>query len=423
MKEELFGIVREKREFKWGGFIVLETFDGQYQCVLKGNTEEEKQFARKTLSDLKQESYVKLTGEKILANVKKELVISDVEFVIEAVEVLTAPHTYPSINIYEKELSADTHSIFDNRALTLRNEKNKCIFKIQSLIHNTFRNALSDEGFISISTPKIVATGAEGGTNVFKLDYFGKQAYLAQSPQLYKQMACGALGKVYETAPVFRAEKHASSRHLNEYTSLDVEMILENNFYELIHLEQKILDYIISNVFVKAVKEIKYLDCYHGTMQNPHKSLNIKVSKIKDILGTTGLDMSSDEEKEIAKYALEKHNTDFVFATHYHRDVRPFYTKLSPDKITTESFDCIFKGVEITSGGQRKESYQEYVDAIADAGMSQEPFESYLDAFKYGMPLHGGFAIGLERLTAKICGIESVKAATLFPRDVERLIP
>lgn len=421
--EELFGIVREKREFKWGGFIVLETFDGQYQCVLKGSTDEEIQFARETLSDLKPESYIKIVGEKKLANVKKELAVSGVEFVIKTVEVITIPFARPSINIYEKELSADTHSVFDNRALTLRNEKNKCIFKIQSKIHNTFRNALADEGFISISTPKIVATGAEGGTNVFKLDYFGQQAYLAQSPQLYKQIACGALGKVYETAPVFRAEKHASSRHLNEYTSLDVEMVLQNNFYELIRLEQKILDYIIGNVFDTTGDEIKYLGCTYSPSLNPHKALIIKVSEIKEILGTQGLDMSADEEKEIAKYALENHETDFVFATHYHRDSRPFYTKLSADKVTTESFDCIFKGVEITSGGQRKEGYQEYIDAITASGMNIKPFESYLDTFKYGMPLHGGFAIGLERLTAKICNIDSVKAATLFPRDVERLIP
>jgi nondiscriminating aspartyl-tRNA synthetase len=282
---------------------------------------------------------------------------------------------------------------------------------------------LAGEGFISISTPKIVANGAEGGTNVFKLDYFGKEAYLAQSPQLYKQMSCGALGKVYETAPVFRAEKHASSRHLNEYTSLDVEMILQNNFYELIRLEQRVLDYIIGTVYHEASEEMKYLGCAYSKTQNPHTSLILKVSEIKEILGSTGEDMTSDEEKEIAKYALEKHNTDFVFATHYHRDARPFYTKLSPDGITTESFDCIFKGVEITSGGQRKEKYSEYVQAISAAGMNQASFESYLDAFKYGMPLHGGFAIGLERLTAKLCGLDSAKAATLFPRDVERLIP
>lgn len=422
MSVELFGVIREKREFKWGGFIILETFNGQYQCVLK-NTEDctLKNF---DFSLLKPESYVRILGDEVSANVKRELTVADKEIVVSHCEIITEPAKHPDINIYEKEVNAEPHLIFDNRALTLRNESNKCLFKIQSVIHNSFRSTLEEMGFVSISTPKIVANGAEGGTNVFKLDYFGKDAYLAQSPQLYKQMMCGVFGKVYETAPVFRAEKHNTSRHLNEYISLDAEMVIKKSFYELIEIEKIILDYIFGNILQKAGAELKYLGVeYKSFTDNPHNAFVAKVSDIKEILGSTGEDMSSDEEKEIARYALEKHNTNFIFATHYNREVRPFYTKLSPDGITTESFDCIYKGIEITSGGQRKEGLQEYVDAIVASGMNQEPFEPYLDTFRYGMPLHGGFAIGLERLTAKICNIESVKSATLFPRDVDRLIP
>lgn len=411
MIKEYFGVVREKRKFKWGGFFILETFDGQYQCVLKDQD----------IDSVKSESYVKVIGDEVDANIKRELSVSNKEINVNSIEIITEPAEHPSINIYEKEIAGDTHMLFDKRAFALRNETNKCIFKIQSIIHNSFRNNLDEYGFISITTPKIVANGAEGGTNVFELDYFGKKAYLAQSPQLYKQMMCGVFGKVYESAPVFRAEKHASTRHLNEYISLDVEQILYRNFNELIETEKKLLYAIIHDVNTKASSELKYISA--SVKENPYDALTLKVSEIKEILGTSGLDMSSDEEKEIARYAKERNNTEFVFATHYHRDVRPFYTKLSPDGITTESFDCIYKGVEITSGGQRKEGYQEYIDAIKASGMNQEPFESYLDTFRYGMPLHGGFAIGLERLTAKICGLDSAKAATLFPRDVERLIP
>jgi nondiscriminating aspartyl-tRNA synthetase len=413
---ELFGVVKDIREFKWGGFLILETFSGQYQCVLKDLSID--------LKAIKPESYVKLTGEFVNAQVKKDLVNHEKEFVVSAFDTITEPALHPAINIYEKELSADVHLIFDKRAFTLRNEKNRCVFKIQSFIHNEFRNFLTQKGFISISTPKIVANGAEGGTNVFKFDYFGREAYLAQSPQLYKQMMCGVFGKVYETAPVFRAEKHASSRHLNEYLSLDLEMVLQKNFFELIEIEKEVLYHIFYNVQRKMSEELKYLGFENLSKEsNPNTALILKVSEIKEILGTSGLDMSSEEERQIAEYALQKHNTEFVFATHYHREARPFYTKLSPDGITTESFDCIYKGVEITSGGQRKEQLQEYLDALKDAEMNQEPFESYLDTFRYGMPLHGGFAIGLERLTAKLCGLDSAKAATLFPRDVERLIP
>jgi len=414
MNKEFFGVVRDIKIFKWGGFLILETFKGQYQCVLKNLD----------IASIKLESHIKIVGEEVAATVKKELVISDKEINVSSFEVLSQPSANPGINIYEKDINADVHLIFNQRALTLRNEKNKCVFKIQSYIHNAFRNYLTQNGFYSISTPKLVANGAEGGTNVFELDYFGKKAYLAQSPQLYKQMVCGALGKVFETAPVFRAEKHNSSRHLNEYLSLDVETIIEKDFYELIELEKDILYCIFYDIQRKLDKEFAYIGIpQFPKSANPKNALILKVSEIKTILGTDGYDLSADEEKAIAKYAMEQYQTEFVFATHFHKSVRPFYTKLSPDGITTESFDLIYKGVEITSGGQRKEQYQEYIDALAESGMNQEPFEGYLDAFKYGMPLHGGFALGLERLTAKICDMDSVKAATLFPRDVDRLTP
>lgn len=415
MKTEQYGIVREIREFGWGGFIIIETFEGQYQCVIKGIE----------MTNLKKECYIKLTGTFVPAKIKKELVASDTEISVETLEILSSPSEVPGINIYIKDIQAEQGLIFDQRALTLRSETNKCIFKAQSVIHNAFRSSCEEFGAVSISTPKLVANGAEGGTNVFSLDYFGKTAYLAQSPQLYKQIMCGVFGKVYETAPVFRAEKHASSRHLNEYTSLDFESILYNNFEELMHIEKRILFNVFYELKRKLTPELKYIGVDTGEFvkNNPFDALTLKVSEIKQILGSSGSDLTSEEEREIARYAREKHNTDFIFSTHYHREARPFYTKISPDGITTESFDLIYKGVEITSGGQRKETMSEYETALKESGMNQEPFEGYLNAFRFGMPLHGGFAIGLERLTAKICNVESVKSATLFPRDVERLTP
>lgn len=413
METEQYGVVREIREFKWGAFIILETFSGQYQCVFKDFD----------ISKIRHESYLRITGNFVPAKLTKELIVSTTEISITSFDILSSPTIIPSINIYEKELLADTCLIFDQRALSLRHEKNKCVFKIQSEIHNSFRRTADSLGAISISTPKLVANGAEGGTNVFSLDYFGKTAYLAQSPQLYKQMMCGVFGRVYETAPVFRAEKHASSRHLNEYLSLDIETILRKDFTELIEIEKQILNNILGDVKSRYSNELKYLGVDPLSFGDAHKAKTLKVSEIKTILGTTGNDLNSEEEREIAKYVKEKYDTDFIFATHYDIENRPFYTKLSPDGITTESFDCIYKGIEITSGSQRKESYHEYEIALKKAGMAMEPFDGYLDAFRNGMPLHGGFAIGLERLTAKICNIESVKAATLFPRDVERLTP
>lgn len=414
--QQFHGIVKEKREFKWGGFLLLETFKGIYQCVLKGID----------MSSIKHESYVRIEGELVEASIKKEMVISNQEIVVKNITTLSEPSELPTINIYEKNVNADQNIIFDNRQYVLRNESNKCIFKIQAKIQSLFRRFLEEEGFTSISTPKLVANGAEGGTNVFKLNYFGKEAYLAQSPQFYKQMMCGVFGYVYEAAPVFRAEKHNTSRHLNEYQSLDVEMVLKKGMYELIELQSRLLNYIIIYLGIECKTELAYL----GIELEEFKAVVLTVAEVQEILrspstmnNATSGDLSGEEEVAIAKWAKENRGADFVFVTHYHRNVRPFYTKLSPNEETTESYDVIYKGMEITSGGQRKETYEEYIREMKMKRMNPEPFESYLNTFKIGMPLHGGFAIGLERLTAKICNLESVKMATLFPRDVDRLTP
>jgi len=409
-----YGVVKEKREFKWGGFLLLETFNGIYQCVLKGID----------MTTIKHESYVLIEGELVDAKIKKELVVSDKEIVVKNIKTLSEPFELPTINIYEKTVNADQNVIFDNRQYVLRNESNKCIFKIQAKIQSLFRRFLEEKGFISISTPKLVSNGAEGGTNVFKLDYFGKEACLAQSPQFYKQMMCGVFGKVFETAPVFRAEKHNTSRHLNEYLSMDVEMVIKENMSEIIVLQAEMMTYILGGLCGECGEELIYL----GVKELPSESMVMTIEEAKRILGSPisdshSYDLTGPEEVEISKYAKEKYNADFVFLTHYGTTMRPFYTKESKNGITTESYDVLYKGIEITSGGQRKETYEEYVKALRSRGMNQEMFESYLNTFKIGMPLHGGFAIGLERLTAKICNLESVKMATLFPRDVDRLTP
>lgn len=409
----IYGVIKSKREFKWGGFATLETFRNKLQCVFK-NIE--------AFATLKPESYVKLSGVYADAKVNQSLVISVMEFVVSEVEVLSEPTDSSSIDIAQREMTVSLPTELDNRAWTLRNERNKCIFKIQSAIHQVFRNELDEQDFISISTPKIVSNGAEGGTNVFTLDYFGQEASLAQSPQLYKQMMCGALGRVYETGSVFRAEPHATTRHLNEYTSLDFEMVIENNLMEIIVMEYNILSAIMTYLGTHLEHQLTYI---YG--ERPNLALGqpeiLTVQRIKEILDTTGNDLTGEEEREIAAWAKTNSNTDLVFATHFHRDVRPFYSKVSENGITTETFDCIYKGVEITSGGQRAETYAEYQSAMAEKGIKEEQFEGYLQAFKLGMPLHGGCAIGLERLTQNICGLDNIKQATLFPRDNNRLKP
>jgi nondiscriminating aspartyl-tRNA synthetase len=414
---ELTGMVREMRAFKWGGFFLLDSLNGSHtqimQCVVKDP---------EIFSKLKHESYVRVTGEQVPAKVHKELVNSDYEFIVKGVEVLSEPSHPQLFNIYEKTIKADPKNVFDSRALSLRNETNKCVFKVQSKIQELFRSYLSLKNFVAISTPKIVSNGAEGGTSVFKLDYFGKEACLAQSPQLYKQIMVGVFGKVYEIAPVFRAEKHNTTRHLNEYLSMDCETALHTNgVNELIALHAKFMWSMLMHLNDSLTAELAYIGSPWREMNVGTKPISMKVTEAAQILGISGHDLSVSEEKEIGRYALETLGTDLLYLTNYHRDVRPFYTKLSSDGVTTESFDAIFRGIEITSGGQRKETYKEYEESMTS--MNMDSFAGYLEAFKIGMPLHGGFAIGLERLTAKVCGLDSVKDATLFPRDVDRITP
>jgi nondiscriminating aspartyl-tRNA synthetase len=421
--EEYYGIVKEKRTFKWGGFFVFQDFGlgqskkSRIQCVVKNDE------TNIDLDSIQSGSYVRITGETKQAKVKQELLEHESEIIASKIEVLTEPDSQLEANIFEKEVAAEQKYILDNRAVTLRNITFQTIFSIQDEILSLFRKYLYDASFTSISTPKIVAGVAEGGANMFELDYFGKPAFLAQSPQLYKQIMCGVFGRVYETAPVFRAEEHATSRHVNEYTSLDVETVLKKDFYELIELQKEILSYIIIMINRTQREKLEFLGVEPISIESLNNSIVLKVSEIKEILGTTGTDLTGEEEVEIAKYVKENHDTDFVYVTHYSKEKRPFYTMLSEDGLTTESYDLIFRGVEITSGGQRKHNYQDYVNTMEEAGMSIESFSSYLQAFKHGMPYHGGFAIGLERLTAKICGVESAKMCALFPRDVNRLTP
>ncbi len=415
--KKFYGMVRDVRVFKWGGFFLLETFntDEIYQCVVKDYD----------LNTLKSESYVMVEGNLKATNVKKKKVNKNFEIEIVNLEILTAPKETLPITIYEAELNIEQDTNFNFRPLSLRHEKNKSVFKIQSRILNSFRGFLDNKGFISICSPKIVANGAEGGTNVFKFDYFDKEVYLAQSPQFYKQMMCGVFGKVYETAPVFRAEKHNSSRHLNEYTSLDVETVLKQSFKELIDLEIELIAHIFEQV-AKMEEDIDFLGIETPSVSNIKNAMVLTVVEAKKILNSNSenkYDLTNEEEVQICRYSKENYSTDFVFITNYHKSERPFYTMSSSDGEYTESFDLLYKGLEITSGSQRKHEYDEYVEALKNSGIDPKNFESYLQTFRYGMPYHGGFAIGLERLTAKMCGLDSVKMACLFPRDIDRITP
>jgi nondiscriminating aspartyl-tRNA synthetase len=291
-----------------------------------------------------------------------------------------------------------------------------------------FRDFLYTQGFTEIHTPKLGAKSAEGGANLFKLEYFHRPAILQQSPQFYKQMMVGVFDRVFETAPVFRAEKHNTKRHLNEYTSLDFEMGYIDGFEDVMAMETGYLQYTMSLLEKEYARELKILGV---TLPKTDKIPCVRFDEAKKQVAAkynrqirNPYDLEPEEESLIGQYYKEECDADFVFVTHYPSKKRPFYAMDDPEDTTyTLSFDLLYHGLEITTGGQRIHSYPELREKLEARGMTEEGMEQYLSAFKHGMPPHGGLGIGLERLTMQLLGEDNVRETTLFPRDLSRLEP
>ena len=412
------GVVYNVRDFDNFAFIILRKIGGLVQCIYtKTGSPEEKQFLRDEVS-------VRITGEIR----KEEKAVNGFEIVAENIEVLGKPAEELPLSINKYKLNVALENELGLRPITLRNERKRNTFKLQSALVEAFREYLGSNGFTEIMTPKIVASGAEGGANIFKLDYFGKKAYLAQSPQFYKQMLIPVYERVFEIAPVFRAEKHDTTRHLNEYIGVDFEMGFINSFYDVINMETGMIKYAM-----KFLKE-KYPDII--------QKLNIELPEITDIPCVTfkeakemvaekynrkikdPYDLEPEEERLIGELFKEDYNSDFVFVTHYPIKKRPFYAMDDPENEKyTLSFDLLFRGLEVTTGGQRIHDYDTQVKKMIFKGLYPEDFESYLMLHKYGCPPHGGLGMGLERFVMKLIDEKNIRATSMFPRDTTRLNP
>lgn len=330
------------------------------------------------------------------------------------------------INGYKMNASLELQ--LDHRSLSLRIPKARAVFKIQEEIVTAFRAYLKDKMFSEIHTPKIISSSTEGGSEMFTVNYFDRRAFLAQSPQFYKQTMVGAgFERVYEIGHAYRAELHNTWRHLNEYVSLDVEMGFIEDEYDLMKLEEGFLNYLFQHLKKACSKELKM---YGIELPEKLDIPRIPLSEAQDILleefGKRSPVGNIDAEGEalFSKYVKEKYDSDFVFLTKYPISKRPMYTMPDEDYPgMTKSFDLIYKGLEITTGGQRIHDYEMLKANIIKFGLLPEDFSFYLDGFKYGMPPHGGFAIGLERLTMKILNLQNIREATLLPRDMKRLEP
>lgn len=435
---EVYGMVHNARITKWGGFIILRTSKGLLQSVFQNDSSEifdETGNAIK-INDLSRETAVQINGIVNSAKIKDVSVFyKTMEIAIRKISVLSKPNTSNLIDVNSLNYDSEANFTFklDNRQVTLRNPRDMAIFKVSAMISKSFVDYLSSENFTQIFSPKIVSEGAEGGSNVFTLDYFGKPAYLAQSPQFYKQICVGVFEKVFEVAPAYRAEKHATSRHLNEYISLDIEMGFIKGQEDVMKLEVELLRNILDQVGKNCKHELSVLN---STLPKMPDNIPIyKLSEVHEILHENYSnklsqdhrgepDLAPEEEVLISDYVLKKFDSDFVFVTHFPSAHRAFYAMDDPnDNTLTLSFDLLMRGREITSGGQRIHDENQYREKMIKRGMNPDSFKFYLDTFRNGMPPHGGLAIGLERLTAGILNIANVKEASLFPRDINRIAP
>ena len=415
---KIHGSIYKIRKMHGCAFVLLRTKRDVVQCIY---SEEQAKFP---LEELVEESCVIFTAH-VAEEPRSKM---GYELQLKEVEILSKPAEASPIVINNKLVDTSIENLLNFRPITLRNEKQRAIFKIQEGITCGMREFLMRENFTEIHTPKIVYAGAEGGANIFKLDYFGKEAYLAQSPQFYKQMMVGVFERVFEIAPVFRAEKHDTARHLNEYTGVDLEMGYIESFEEIMETETKMLQNVMCCLkehyaaelellqvelpVIETIPQIKFREAKEFIAKEYHR-------EIKDYE-----DFEPEEEKLLCELMKQKTGSEFVFVTHYPSKKRPFYameSRKNPEE--TESFDLLFRGLEITTGGQRIHSYEEQVKKMEKRSMNVELFESYLMMHKYGMPPHGGLGLGLERFTSKLLGQENVRLSTLFPRDIHRLVP
>lgn len=415
---ELHGAAYRVREMSGFAFVVLSTARELVQTIFIPDE-----------CETPREAFAEGDQIEVVAEVRPEpRSKSGYDLILKRVTRLGGPAGEPPVVINKKELGLPLDTNLQYRSLSLRNDRERAIFRIQAALAKGMADFLEDDGFTAIRTPKLVSAGAEGGSNIFALDYFGRKAYLAQSPQLYKQAMVGVFERVYEMAPVFRAEHHDTSRHLNEYTSVDFEMGFIRSFHDIMAMETAMLRAALDYVRATCAQELaQWKAKVPEIAEIPALKFREAKELLRDKLGrevTDWHDFEPAEEVALCDYIRKQTGSEFVFVTHYPSAKRPFYAMDdTEDPGYTLSFDLLFRGLEVTTGGQRIHDYDAQVAKMQERGMHVEEFESYLLIHKSGMPPHGGLGLGLERLTTRLLGLDNVRQACLYPRDINRLEP
>ena len=415
----LAGWLHRQRQLSRVTFLIVRDRSGLAQVVVGDRAQAER------LAGLAPETVVSVTGRAVAA----EQAPGGVEVHEPQIEVIGEPADRPPLELWRPTLAAQLPTRLDLAPLALRHPLAQAVFRVAAASIAGFRRALEGLGFTEIQTPKIVASATESGANVFTIDYFGRAAYLAQSPQFYKQMMVGVFERVYETGPVFRAEPHDTPRHLSEYASLDAELGFIADHRDVMAVAREAVSGMLAGV-ERAARDATALLLVE-LPRVPRQIPAVHFAEAQSmIVAATGEDLAGEpdlapaHERWLGEWARREHNSDFVFVTGYPMAKRPFYTHPDPARPQfSNSFDLLFRGLELITGGQRLHLYDDYLAALGARGEDPLAYESYLQAFRYGMPPHGGFAIGLERWVSRLTGAANVRETTLFPRDRNRLTP
>lgn len=414
----LEGSIHKIRAMRKFAFFVIRTPRRLVQCVYEPTE------GQKPVSDFSEEDCVRLSGT-IAVDARSPL---GFEIRVKDITVLSSPAENLPIVINKKKLDCNVDIKLDYRAVSLRNPHERAYIKILDGIMDAFSTFMRSEGFTEFVPPKIVSAGAEGGADLFEVDYFGEKAYLNQSPQVYKQMMVGVFKKVFVIAPVFRAEKHSTTRHINEFEGLDFEMGFIDSFEDVMAVEARFMVYLFDFLKKNYALELEEIGVELPEIKQIPQFRFVEAKKIvaekygREFRNSNDLD--PEEERLIGEYVKEEYGSPLVFVTHYPSKKRPFYAMDDPeDPKYTLSFDLLLNGAEVTTGGQRIHDYRTQVDKMLARGMDPDEFKDFLMIHKYGMPPHGGLGIGLERLAMKLLEVDNIRTVTAFPRDMGRINP
>jgi aspartyl-tRNA synthetase len=419
-KAVIAGWVQEIRDFGRMKFLVIRDKEGLIQLTAKKGFVKDSVFEK--LSEITKESVIAVSGDVL----KNEKAPNGIELIPKEIEVLSKAEAPIPLEFLKIESNLDKR--LDWRFLDLRNPKIASIFKVESLVCNAIREFFFKNGFVEIHTSKIVSSATEGGANVFPIDYFERKAFLAQSPQFYKQMMMATgIDKVFEIAPAFRAEPHHTTRHLCEYTSIDFETAFINGYEDVMEIIENLFIYIIKEVKKNCAAQLKIFNREIEIPKKPFPSVSMK--EAHGLLKKEGKKINTDDldpegEKILSKIVKKKYGHEFVFLTEFPWKVAQFYhMRKKDDPSVTYRADLIWNGLEMTTLAQREHRYKILVEQCKEKGLDPEKFSFYLNFFRYGMPPHGGAGTGLERVVSRILGIENIRETTLLPRDPSRLIP